>query len=143
MKARADDLGIEITLQESACLVHSDCKDRYACRRNCRKYRCQTAFSKRHKVIKAGARGRVPDNNGGDKVSTQTKAKTIHRYRETEQYKKLASLLEGYSQHTIDNLYMSLAGNSLSRELLEDRLDALNLDPKVESQVFAIFRESA
>ncbi len=76
-------------------------------------------------------------------MSTQTKAKTIHRYRETEQYKKLASLLEGYSQHTIDNLYMSLAGNSLSRELLEDRLDALNLDPKVESQVFAIFRESA
>ena len=54
------------------------------------------------------------------KVSTQTKAKTIHRYRETEQYKKLASLLEGYSQHTIDNLYMSLAGNSLSRELLEE-----------------------
>ena len=76
-------------------------------------------------------------------MSTQTKAETIHRYRETEQYLKLASLLEGYSQYTIDNLYMSLAGNSLSRELLEDRLDALNLDPTVESKVFAIFRESA
>ena len=76
-------------------------------------------------------------------MSTQTKAKTIHRYRETEQYQKLASLLEGYSQHTIDNLYMSLAGNSLSRELLEDRLNALNLDLKIEHQVFAIFRESA
>ena len=74
-------------------------------------------------------------------MSTQTKAKTIHRYRENEQYKKLASLLEGYGQYTIDNLYMSLAGDSLSRELLEDRLDALNLDPKLEHQVFAIFRE--
>ena len=82
-----------------------------------------------------------PDNNGGDKVSTQTKAETIHRYRETDQYKKLASLLEGYSQHTIDDLYMSLAGNMPSREKLDDRLDALNLDPKIEHQVFAIFRE--
>ncbi len=74
-------------------------------------------------------------------MSTQTKAETIHRYRESEPYLKLASLLKGYSQHTIDNLYMSLAGNSLSRELLDDRLDAMNLDPTVESQVFAIFRE--
>ena len=73
-------------------------------------------------------------------MSTQTKAKTIHRYRENEQYKKLASLLEGYGQYTIDNLYMSLAGDSLSRELLEDRLDALNLDPEIRTPSICYFQ---
>ena len=65
--------------------------------------------------------------------------KTIHLYRETHEYKKLAEILSDYEQSIVDNLYMSFTNNTYSRNLLEERLNNLNLDPQTENKIFSIF----
>ena len=59
--------------------------------------------------------------------------KTIHRYREDANYKKLRHLLKNYNQEFVDSLY--LAPNI---EVLEERTN--QVEPRLRGTVWALCR---
>lgn len=61
--------------------------------------------------------------------------KTIHKYREDQQYKILKSLLPNLSQLQIDKIYLT---NPHDGDKVEELLNNLSLDPKIESKVLKL-----